>query len=111
MTETTKNLIQYIKCVGLDLNQAPPSKSNSRYRDWLRAGRPRGRSSSPGSGKNFLHVQTGSGAHPASCLVGTGSSSPGLKRPGREANCSPPTSAEVKKLWIYTSDPPYAFMV
>jgi hypothetical protein len=29
--------------------------------------------------------------------------SPGLKRQGREADHSPPTSAEVKKIWIYTS--------
>jgi hypothetical protein len=41
----------------------------SRYSDWLRAGRPRGRSSSPGSGKNF-HFSTfskpalGSTQHP-----------------------------------------------
>jgi hypothetical protein len=28
---------------------------------------------------------------------------PGAKRPGREADHSPPTSAEVKKMWIYTS--------
>jgi hypothetical protein len=35
---------------------------------------------------------------------------PGLKRPGREADHSPPASAEVKKMWIYTSTPPYAFM-
>jgi hypothetical protein len=26
--------------------------------------------------------------------------SPGVKRPGREADHSPPTSAEVKKIWI-----------
>jgi hypothetical protein len=36
--------------------------------------------------------------------------SPGVKRPGREADHSLPTSAEVKKIWIYTSIPPYAFM-
>jgi hypothetical protein len=30
--------------------------------------------------------------------------------PGREAYHSPPTRAEVKKMWIYTSTPPYAFM-
>jgi hypothetical protein len=41
---------------------------------------------------------------------GTGASFPGVKRPGREADHSPPTSAEVKKIWIYTSIPPYAFM-
>jgi hypothetical protein len=38
-----------------------------------------------------------------------GALSPGVKRPGREADHSPPTSAEVKKTWIYTSTPPYAF--
>jgi hypothetical protein len=40
-----------------------------------------------------------------------GALSPGVKRPGREADHSPPTSAEVKKMWIYTSTPPYTFMV
>jgi hypothetical protein len=45
-----------------------------------------------------LCVQTGSGAHPASCIVGTGGSFPGGKaRPGRDADHSPPSSAEVKK--------------
>jgi hypothetical protein len=39
-----------------------------------------------------------------------GALSQGLKRPGREADRSPPSSAEVKKMWIYTSTPPYAFM-
>jgi hypothetical protein len=29
----------------------------------------------------------------------------------REAEHSPPTNAEVKKMWICTSTPPYAFMV
>jgi hypothetical protein len=37
-------------------------------------------------------VQTGSGAHPASYLMGTG----GKARPGRDADHSPPSSAEVK---------------
>jgi hypothetical protein len=36
--------------------------------------------------------------------------SSGVRRPGREADHSPPASAEVKKTWIYTSTPPYAFM-
>jgi hypothetical protein len=31
--------------------------------------------------------------------------SPGVKRQGRDADHSPPTSAEVKKTWIYTSTP------
>jgi hypothetical protein len=43
--------------------------------------------------------------------MGTGALSPGVKRQGREALHSPPASAEVKKMWIYTSTPPYAFMV
>jgi hypothetical protein len=30
---------------------------------------------------------------------------PAVKRPGREADHSPPTSAEVKKMWIYTATP------
>jgi hypothetical protein len=30
--------------------------------------------------------------------------------PGREVDRSPQTSAEVKKMWIYTSTLPYAFM-
>jgi hypothetical protein len=33
------------------------------------------------------------------------------KRQEREADHSPPTSAEIKRTWIYTSTPPYAFMV
>jgi hypothetical protein len=37
-------------------------------------------------------VQTGSGAHPASYPMGTG----GKARPGRDADHSPPSSAEVE---------------
>jgi hypothetical protein len=45
-----------------------------------------------------LWVQTGSGAHPASYIMGTGGPFPGGKeRPGRDADHSPPSSAEVKK--------------
>jgi hypothetical protein len=47
----------------------------------------------PGRGKGFsssLCVLTGSGAHPASCTMGTGSPFPGGKaRPGRDADHSP----------------------
>jgi hypothetical protein len=50
--------------------------------------------------KRYLRVvQTGSGVHPPLQWV-----------PGREADHSPPASAEVKKMWIYTSTPTYAFM-
>jgi hypothetical protein len=34
----------------------------------------------------------------------------GAKRQGREADRSPPTSAKVKKTWVYTSTHLYAFM-
>jgi hypothetical protein len=36
----------------------------------------------------------------------TGAISLGVKRPGREAYHSPPSSAEVKDAWSYTSTPP-----
>jgi hypothetical protein len=35
--------------------------------------------------------------------------SSGVKRQERETDHSPPASAEVNKMWIYTSTPPYAF--
>jgi hypothetical protein len=55
-------------------------------------------------------VQTDSEVHPTFFPMGTGALSPWVKRTGREVDHSPPTSAEVKKMWIYTSTPPYAFM-
>jgi hypothetical protein len=33
-----------------------------------------------------------------------------VKLPEPKADHSPPTGAEVKKMWIYTSTPPYVFM-
>jgi hypothetical protein len=39
-----------------------------------------------------------------------GGSFPGVKRQGPEDDHSPPTSAEVKKMWLYISTPQYAFM-
>ena len=41
-------------------------------------------------------VQTGPGAHPASCTMGTGSV-PRVKQPGRGVDHPPPSSAEVKE--------------
>jgi hypothetical protein len=43
----------------------------------------------------FAHVQTGPGAHPASCTMGTVSFR-GVKRPGRGFDHPPPPSAEVE---------------
>jgi hypothetical protein len=45
----------------------------------------------------YHRVQNGSRAHPASYPVGTGAFSLGVKWPGREADHSPPSSAEVKE--------------
>jgi hypothetical protein len=49
----------------------------------------------PVGARFFAHVQTGPGAHPASCTMGTGYF-PGLKRPGIGANHPLPPSAEVE---------------
>jgi hypothetical protein len=83
-------------------------KTRSRYSDWLRAGRPRCRSSSPGRVKNFHFSMSsrpalGSTKPPIQWVRGTLSSE--IKRSGREADHSPPTSAEVKNTRIYTSTP------
>jgi hypothetical protein len=52
-----------------------------------------------GAGNFFLHhrVQNGSGVHPASYPMGTGTLSLGVKRPSREADHLPPSDAEVKE--------------
>jgi hypothetical protein len=55
---------------------------------------------SPAGAKDFssnLCAQTGSGAHPVSCTIGTGCPFPGVKaQPGRDADHSAPSSAEVE---------------
>jgi hypothetical protein len=67
--------------------------SGYRLDDWATGVR------SPAEVKDFsssLCVQTGSEAHPASCPVGAGGPFPGSKaRPRRDADHSPPVSAEV----------------
>ena len=65
------------------------------------------RGSIPGGGgaRFSAPVQTGPGAHPASCIMGTGSF-PGVKRPGRGADHPPSHSAEVKErveLYLYST--------
>jgi hypothetical protein len=71
------------------------------YSVWLRAGWPDDRGSIPGRGEMIFPlascVQTGSAAHLAYCTMGTGDPFPGAKaRPGRDADHSPPSSAEVE---------------
>jgi hypothetical protein len=50
-------------------------------------------------------VQTDSGAHQASYSIGTGVLSPGIGRPARETDHSPPYNAGIKNDWKYTSTP------
>jgi hypothetical protein len=80
-------------------------------RTGLWAERPWDRGFIPRKSESFavLHsFQTGSGAHPASYPMGTGGSFPsGVKRQGREADPSPPSSTEVMNTWIYTFTAPY----
>jgi hypothetical protein len=87
--------------------------SRSRYSDWLTAGRPRGRSSSTGRVKNVLFSTSSRSAlgptQPPVQWV-QGALSTGVKRQEREADHSSPASAEVKKMWFYTSSPPHAFV-
>jgi hypothetical protein len=67
---------------------------------------------SAGAGNFSLHhrVQNVSGAtqHPLQWVQGA--LSLGIKRPERKADHSPPSSAEVKNAWSYTSTPQYVFM-
>jgi len=50
----------------------------------------------PGGARFFAPVQTSPGAHPASCIMGTGSL-PGVKQPGPGIDHPPPSSIEVKE--------------
>jgi hypothetical protein len=54
---------------------------------------------------DYFHVAIWS-PHPTFYPMGTEGSFPGVKLPGHEAYHSPPASAEVKKMWIYTSTSP-----
>jgi hypothetical protein len=100
---------KYSKAMGIIKNVLKPSlvQKHTRIYIWNRGssgsivsdyGRAIGVRSSAGA-KDFssnLCVQTDSGAHPASCTMGTGGSFPrGKTRPGRDADHSPPSSAEV----------------
>jgi hypothetical protein len=75
----------------------------SRYSDWLRAGRQRGRSLSLGRVKNFLFSTSSRpflGPIQLAIQWVPGALPPGVKRSGRKTDHSPQTSAEVKKIYI-----------
>jgi hypothetical protein len=58
--------------------------------------------------KFFAAVQTGPGAHPASCTIGI-ESFPGAKRPGRGVDHPPSSSIRVKErveLYLYSPSGP-----
>jgi hypothetical protein len=65
---------------------------------------------SPAGAQDFsssLFVQTGSGAHPASCTMGTGDHFPGAKaRPRHDADHSPHLVPRSSMSRSYTSSPP-----
>jgi hypothetical protein len=81
----------------------------SRYSDWLRPGRPRGRSSSPGRVQN-THFSISSRPTTKSTLSSIywvpGAHSSGIKRQRLEADHKPPTWAKVNKTRTSTSTPP-----
>jgi hypothetical protein len=86
-------------------------RQRSRYSGWLRAGRPEDRSSSPGRVKNFLfsiasRPTLGSTQLPTQWIRELFHK----EESGWSVKLTPPTSAEVKKVWIYTCTPPYASM-
>jgi hypothetical protein len=72
------------------------------------------RGSIPSRGERIFplaSVQTGSGAHPAYCTMGTGGPFPGAKtRSGRDADHSPHLVPRLRMSRSYISSPPSAFM-
>jgi hypothetical protein len=64
-------------------------------------------------GKTFFSsycVHISSEAHPASCPIGTGGFSPGVKQLGHDAHHSSPSSVKVKNVWNCDSISLYVFM-
>jgi hypothetical protein len=84
-------------CLSYGTNDDP--RYLSRYSDWLGVG---------------VRVPVGSRIFPSRrpdlFQWVPGALFPGVKQLGCEADHSPPTSAEVKKTWVYTSTPPYTLM-
>jgi hypothetical protein len=108
-----ENLKSYTHFSCLCLFKTLRCSDRSRDSDSLQARRQRCRCSSPGGVKNFLfstssRLALGTKQPHIQCVLEA--LSPMVKRLEREAVRSPPTSAEVKKTWIYTSTLPCVFM-
>jgi hypothetical protein len=99
---------EYLSCAVNVIRHVTESGQRSRYSDYLRAGKPRGRSSRPGRSKNFNFSMLSSPAlaptHPPTQWV-LGALSPGVKRRGLEADHSSPSRSEAKKTWVYAPTP------
>jgi hypothetical protein len=77
----------------------------SQYSNWLRAGQPRDRSSSPRGNKNFhFSMSSRQALRPTQPPIQwvPGALSMGVKQPGREAGHSPPATAKVKEKLVCT---------
>jgi hypothetical protein len=97
----------------LKLTEPPGRPAHSQYSNWLGVGLPRVRSSSPGRGKIFF-ISTSSRPvlepiHLSIQWVPVVLSL-GVKRRRRDADHSPPSSADIKNTFTYTSTPTYVFM-
>ena len=79
--------------IRMQLDTVKWARYRSQYSDWLLPGRSGDRI--PVGAKSSAPVQTGPGAHPAPCTLGT-RSFPGVKRLGRDSDPSSPSSAVVK---------------
>jgi hypothetical protein len=97
-----KNITLFLAVTFVQIVQEPGYRS--RYSGWLRAGWQRGQSSYPGRVKNFIFSTS---FRPALGLTQSPiqwvlvAFYPEVKRPGREANHSPLTNANVRKAYIY----------
>jgi hypothetical protein len=108
MSKATRRITErYFYNIFINKSTYPPRRSQDSAVG-ISTGRPRSCSSSPGRVKNFLF------STPSRPALGPTQSpiqwvswalSPGVKQPGREADHSPPTSTEIKKMWLYTSTP------
>jgi hypothetical protein len=96
--------------IGLYLSNITPTCSSVSIVTRLRAGRAGSIYGTENGYFSLRHqVHTASGAHPASNYVCNWALSPEVKRPGREAGYSSPSSPEVNA-WSYTRTPLYAFL-